>query len=156
MGGARARHELAENEAGEAAVAYSEGPGAGVGVRFSSNGQSFDPPQRLAPGSCPATAPLAVRERCDGIPTLVGAQGGAFFTVLKLPVILQHDTEAFGQMSEIRGLSRAGATPPRYVSLPEPVFPEPRSDPASVVNVAATTTVDARTKSGCVVRVNSL
>src|SRR5262249_20972661 len=66
-----------------------------------------------------------------------------FFSVLKLPVILQHDTEVFGQMSEIRGLSRAGVTPPRYVSLPEPVFPEPRSDPASVVNVGATTTVDA-------------
>jgi hypothetical protein len=118
---------LAENEAGEAAIAYSVGPGAGVGARFSSNGQPFGSPQTLAPGTCPTTAPLTVRERCEGIPTLVGAQGGTFFTVLKLPVILQHDTEAFGQMSEIRGLSRARATPPRYVSLPEPVFPEPRT-----------------------------
>lgn len=134
---------LAENEAGEAAVAYSEGFRAGVGVSFSSNGQPFGSPQRLAPGTCPATTLLAVRESCEGIPTLVGAQGGNFFTVLKLPVPLQHDTEAFGQMSEIRGLSRAGTTPPSYVSLPEPVFPEPRSDPASVVNVGATTTVDA-------------
>jgi hypothetical protein len=134
---------LAENEAGEAAVAFREGPGAGVGVRISSNGQPFGPPQTLAPGNCPATAPIATWERCEGIPTLVGAQGGTFFTVLKLPLILQHDTEAFGQMSEIRGLSRTGATPPRYVSLPEPTFPEPPSNPASVVNVGATTNVDA-------------
>jgi hypothetical protein len=135
---------LAENEAGEAAVSYSEGFRAGVGVSFSSNGQPFGSPQRLAPGICPASPLLVVRESCEGIPTLVGAQGRNFFTVLKLPVPLQHDTEAFGQMSEIRGLSRAGATSPRYVSLPEPVFPEPRSDPASVVNVGPSTTVDAR------------
>jgi hypothetical protein len=134
---------LAENEAGEAAVAYSEGFRAGVGVSFSSDGQPFGSPQRLVPATCPVTALLFVRESCEGIPTLVGAQGRNFFTVLKLPVPLQHHTEVFGQMSEIRGLSRVGATPPRYVSLPEPVFSGPRSDPASVVSVGATATVDA-------------
>ena len=135
---------LAENGAGEAAAAYSEGFRAGVGVSFSSDGQPFGSPQRLDSGSCLASVLLFVRESCEGIPMLVGAQGRNFFTVLKLPVPLQHDTEAFGQMSEIRGLTRAGATPPSYVSSPEPVLPEPRSDPASVVNVGATTTVDAR------------
>jgi hypothetical protein len=135
---------LAENKAGEAAAAYSEGFGSGVGVSFSSEGQPFGSPQRLVPGTCPATVLMAGRESCEGIPTLVGAQGRNFFTVLKLPVPLQRDPEVFGQMAEIRGLTRAGATPPSYVSLPEPVSPEPRSDPASVVNVGATTTVDAR------------
>lgn len=135
---------LADNGAGEAAAAYSEGFGAGAGVSFSSNGQPFGSPQKLVPGTCPATALLFERESCDGIPTLVGGPDRNFFTVLKLPVPVQHDTEVSGQMSEIRGLSRAGATPSSYVSLPEPTLPEPRSDPASVVNVGATTTVDAR------------
>ncbi len=135
---------LAENEAGEAAIAYGGERGAGVGVRFNSQGQPFGSPQMLTADPCPETVRIAVQnERCGGIPTIVGARGRAFFAVTRLSVILRHYVDEYGRVAEIRSLSRAGTTPPRYVSLPEPSLPEPRPAPASVVNISPTTTVDA-------------
>jgi len=135
---------LAQNEAGEAAIAYSEEHGAGGVVRFSSNGQPFGSPQTITAGPCPETVRLRVKsEHCGGIGTLVGARDGTFFAVSWLSVVLQHYA---GQVVEIRSLSQAGASSPLYVSLPEPVFPQPRPGPASVVNFGAPTTADAHAR----------
>jgi hypothetical protein len=135
---------LAENGANEAAIAYGEEPGAGVGLRFNSHGQPFGPPETISAGLCPETVTRAVTsEHCRGIPTMVGARDDTFFAVRRSSVILPHDTGVYGRVTEIRNLSRAGTTAPRYVSLPEPAFPEPRSAPASIVNIGASATVDA-------------
>jgi hypothetical protein len=132
---------LAENGAGEAAIAYDEELGAGVGMRFNSQGQPFGPQQTIT--SCPETVrPAVTSEHCGGIPTIVGARDDTFFAVTRSSVILRHDTDAYGRVAEIRNLSRAGTTPPRYVSLPEPAFTESRSAPASILNIGGTTTVD--------------
>jgi hypothetical protein len=133
---------LAENGAGEAAVVYAEELGAGVGMRFNSQGQPFGPPQTITAGSCPETVKPATSVHCGGIPAIVGARDDTFFAVTRSSVPLRHYTDVYGRVAEIRSLSRAGATPPGYVSLPEPAFPEPRSAPASIVNIDATTTVD--------------
>jgi hypothetical protein len=134
---------LAENGAGEAAIAYGEELGAGVSMRFNSPGQPFGPPQTITVGSCPETVrPVVASEHCGGIPMIVGARDDTFFAVSRSSVILQHYTDVFGRVAEIRDLSRAGTTTPRYVSLPEPAFPEPRPAPASILNIGATTTVD--------------
>jgi hypothetical protein len=130
---------LAENGASEAAVAYDEELGAGVGVRFDSQGQPFGPPQTVTAGPC---SEIATSEHCGGIPTIVGARDDTFFAVTRSSVILRHYPDMYGQVTEIRNLSRVGTTAPRYVSLPEPPFPEPRSAPASIINIGATATVD--------------
>jgi hypothetical protein len=134
---------LAENGANEAAIAYDEELGAGIGMRFNSQGQPFGPPQTITAGPCPETGrPAVTSEHCRGIPTIVGARDDTFFAVTRSSVILQHYTDVYGRVAEIRNLSRAGTTPPRYVSLPEPAFPEPRSAPASIINIGVTATVD--------------
>jgi hypothetical protein len=82
---------LAQNEAGEAAIAYNEEHGAGGVVRFSSNGQPFGSPQTIIAGPCPETVRLRVKsEHCGGIGTLVGARDRTFFAVSWLSVVLQH------------------------------------------------------------------
>jgi hypothetical protein len=134
---------LAENEADEAAVAYLGQQGAGVEVRLNSNGQPFGPSQKMIAGPCPGVGLAVTLEPCGVIPAIVGARDGAFFAVTRLPAIGQHSPDESGRVAEIRSLSRAGVSPPSYVSLPEPPFPEPRSAPASIINVDATTTVDA-------------
>jgi hypothetical protein len=132
---------LAENEAGEAAVAYLGQQGAGVEVRFNSHGQPFGPPQRMTVGPCPGVGLTVTLEHCGAIPAIVGAQDGAFFAVTRSSVIGQHSPDE--RVAEIRSLSRARVSPPSYVSLPEPSFPEPRSAPASIINIDATAAVDA-------------
>ena len=134
---------LAENEAGEAAVAYLGQQDAVVEVRFNSHGQPFGPSQRITAGPCPGGGLTVTLEPCRVIPTIVGARDGAFFAVTRLPMIGQHSTDESGRVAEIRTLSRTGVSPPSYVSLPEPSFPEPRTTPASIINIDATTTVDA-------------
>lgn len=134
---------LAENKAGEAAVAYLGQQGAGVEVRFNSHGQPFGPSQRMIAGPCPGVGLAASLEPCGVIPAIVGARDGAFLTVTRPSVIGQHSPDESGRVAEIRSLSPAGVSPPSYVSLPKPPSPEPRSAPASIINVDATTTVDA-------------
>jgi hypothetical protein len=134
---------LAENEADEAAVAYLGQLGAGVEARFNSHGQPFGPPQRMTAGPCPGVGLTVTLEHCGVIPAIVGARDGSFFAVTRSSVIGQHSPDESERVAEIRSLSRAGVSPPSYVSLPEPPFPEPRSAPASIINIGATTTVDA-------------
>jgi hypothetical protein len=134
---------LAENEAGEAAVAYVGQQGAGVEVRISSHGQPFGPPQRMTAGPCPGVGLAVTLEPCGIIPAIVGARDGAFFTVTRSPVVGQRSPDESRRVAEIRSLSQAGVSPPSYVNLPEPPSPEPRSAPASIMNIDATTTVDA-------------
>ncbi len=134
---------LAENEADEAAVAYVGQQGAGVEVRFNSHGQPFGPSQRMTAGPCPGVGLAVTLEHCGVIPAIVGARDGAFFAVTRSSVIGRHSPDGHRRVAEIRSLSRAGVSPPSYVSLPEPPFPEPRSAPASIINIDATTTVDA-------------
>jgi hypothetical protein len=144
-GGATTRPgmSLAENEAGEAAIAYVGQQGAGVEVRINSHGQPFGPPQRMTAGPCPGVGLVVTLEPCGVIPAIVGARDGTFFAVTRLPAIGQHSPDESGRVAEIRSLSQAGVSPPSYVNLPEPPSPEPRSAPASIINIDATTTVDA-------------
>jgi hypothetical protein len=135
---------LAENEAGEAAVAYLGQEDAGVEVRFSSHGQPFGPSQKMTAGPCPGVVLTVTLEHCEIIPAIVGARDDAFFAVTRLLVVGHHSPNGYGRVAEIRSLSQGGVSPPSYVSLPEPPFPESLSAPASIMNIDATTTVDAR------------
>jgi hypothetical protein len=144
---------LADNADDESALRYAETPGSAVNgvpftayVRFSANDQPFGPPQTLKSGTIGCswgelTAPLTQRDPgCESVPTLIGAEGHAFYAAYAFPRGLTTDTSDW--VVNIQHLTQSGVGPTVELTLPTRTIPEAEPGPASLVDLGTSVQMD--------------
>jgi hypothetical protein len=155
---------LAENSDGETALRYGETSPAAqaidgdpftIDARFDASNRPFGPPKVIKSGTigcsfAESVPPFAQpRPGCESVPTLIGAEGQAFYAVYSFPHGLgyQHglngiEVNPTEGMVEIQRLTQTMAGPTVELALPAITSPQPEPAPASLVDLGTSVQMD--------------